>query len=428
MINNGRPVPLLFMTILLLLGTIGPIYSQEDADTQEIQQEQIEIDTGDTVLEDVLEDFDSVWEAISQIYVDIDFDGVDWNALKEQYRPIVESAPDVVAAYRQIEQMVGTLNNYNTFVVPPWFISNEEPADDGSGIELEYAGIGILLQELQSGEVMVLQVFSETPAEKAGVLVGDIIVGVEDWKVSGENPVKQIADRVRGPVDTAVTITFRDPDSAERDIAITRARIDLRPSVEDRFLEGSIGYLRIPMLNAELVNEASKALPRLLSSTALILDLRSVSSGNFEPMIQVAQWFLGPAHMGGFLTRQGPQALPFRMDAIAAYQRPMTVLTNSATYGVAEILAMLLREYRRARIVGRQSQGGFEVSQPAELPSGGWINVTIGRYISPQEELLPFEGLVPDNEVPPTDLATIRSGRDIYLEEAVNVLRNPSRL
>lgn len=403
---------------ILILGIGSPLLGQEIAPEVTIEYP-IEVPG-------VVEDFDAAWQEISDIFYDPEFGPDSWKNLKDEYRPKVSSAANAGEAYELMAEMIGTLANFNTFVVPPWL---RPPETETQGeIELEYGGVGVLLQELQSGEVMVLNVFTETPAESAGVLVGDLVVGVNDWRVVGENPVASIADRVRGPVGTDVTLVLQDPDGLERDVGITRGRIDLRPSVTDDILDGTIGYLRIPMLSEELVQQASLALPRLLSTSGLILDLRSVSSGTVNGLVQIAQWFLGSAHMGGFISREGVQLLPFRSDAIAAYQRPIVVVTNMRTYGIGEILALILREYKRARIVGTQSEGGFDIGKFIDLPSGGLLRVSIARYATPQGIFLPAEGLVPDDAIEPPDLRTIRSGTDVYLEEAITVLRETPRV
>jgi len=381
-------------------------------------------------IDEVIADFDTVVNAITEQYVDSGYGGADWETLVSEYRPRVEAAKDAGEAYEQLAELVGALGNPLTYVVPPWLIPPQpEPADEGedTGIVLEYAGVGILLQQMNTGDVWVVQVFAETPAEKSGVLLGDVIVGVDGWEVPVEDAVSQIASRVRGPVGTDVTLTLRDPDGSDRDITITRDHIDLRPSVEFRKVEGTIGYLRIPALNEELIGEASKALPQLLQTRYLILDLRNVSSGTLEAMTQVAQWFLGAAQIGGFVSRDGAFALPYREDAMAAYQRPMAVLINSGTYGTGEILAKILRDYKRARLVGNTTEGGFHLGQQVDLPSGGELNMTVGLYVTPKSDLLPVDGLVPDDPVEIPDLATIRAGRDVYLENAVEVLRSNVR-
>ena len=411
----------LFSLVLLLLIGVNGVSQDQAAD----QPSAAEIS-----VEEILADFDSLWQAIQNEYVDPGFGGADWEELRGEYRERVETSDGAEVAYEIINELVGELGNQLTFVVPPWLRPEDAPAEEPESgeVELQYAGVGILLQQMQSGDVWVLQVFRETPAESAGVLVGDVITGVEDWRVEGEDAVSEISSRVRGPIGTPVTITFRDPEGAERDITITRGEIDLRPSVEFKTVEGSFGYLRIPALTEELVSEASKALPRLLGTRYLMLDLRNVSSGTIEGMTQVAQWFLGAAQLGGFVSREGGVPLPFRQDAIAAYQRPLAILVNSGTYGIGEMLAKILRDYKRGPVVGNNTQGGFQLGQLVDLPSGAVLHMTVGLFVTPANELLPMDGIDPDKTVEIPDLQTVRSGVDVYIDSAVEMLRSNPRL
>ncbi len=377
---------------------------------------------------DVVKDFDSAWQTIKDSFVDPKTYGVDWDALKTQYRPQVAAAPDAKSAYKLLDEMIGKLKSPNTGVVAPW---DKQAATDAANALaeplLQYGGAGILLQPLQSGDIFVLQVFKGTPAEKAGVLVGDVVTGVDGWRVTGTDAMDEVAKRVRGEVGTKVTLTLKDPAGVERSVDIVRAQIDLRPSVDSRVIQGTIGYIRLPVLSKDLVDEAAKALPSLLSTNGVILDLRSVASGNLDQMVTIAQWFLGAAQMGGFITRQGAQGLSSSPDAVAAYTRPMVVLTNSRTYGIAEMLAFLLRQYKRAGIVGDTTEGSFEIANETTLPSGGLLDVAVARYITNQGVMLPLTGLTPDVKVDPPDLAVLRAGRDPAIEKAVDVLRSNPR-
>jgi carboxyl-terminal processing protease len=377
---------------------------------------------------DVVKDFDAAWQAIKDTFVDPKTYGVDWDALKTPYRAKVAAAPDALSAYKLLTEMVDKLKSPNTGVVPPWAKpAAASPTDALAEPLLQYGGAGILLQPLQSGDVFVLSVFKATPAEKAGVLVGDVISGVDDWRVTGTDAMEQVTKRVRGVVGTKVTLTLKDPAGKERNVDIVRAQIDLTPSVDYRVIDGTIGYMRIPVLSKDLVDAASKDLPQLLSANGLILDLRSVGAGNLDQMVVVAQWFLGAANMGGFVARQGGQALGYSQDAMAAYQRPMVILTNSNTYGIAEVLAFLLRQYKRAGLVGEKSAGTFEIADESPLPSGGVLDVAVARYVTGQGTLLPLDGLTPDVKVDPPDLATLRAGHDVAIEKAVDTLRTNPR-
>jgi len=377
---------------------------------------------------DVVKDFDSAWQTIKDTFVDPKTYGVDWDKMKSDYRPKVAAAADAQAAYKLFDEMIGKLKSPNTGVIAPWDKASATQAADALAEPLlQYGGAGILLQPLTSGDVFVLQVFKGTPAEKAGVLVGDVITGVDGWRVTRADAMEQVTQRVRGVVGTKVTLALKDPAGAERNVDIVRAQIDLRPSVDHRVIAGTIGYIRLPVLSKDLVDEASKALPSLLSTNGLILDLRSVGSGNLDQMVVIAQWFLGAAQMGGFVSREGGQALAFNQDSNAAYVRPMVVLTNSRTYGIGEMLAFLLRQYKRAGIVGETSAGAFEIANESTLPSGGILDVAIARFVASQGAMLPLTGLAPDVKVDPADLATLRAGKDVVIDKAVETLRSSPR-
>ena len=419
--------PVSAVTSLIFLVTAFGLFGQDAGIDPD---EELKTRIAEVSVREVVADFDTVTQSVSQAYVDAGYGGIEWESIVTEYRPRVESSGTADAAYELLEELVDRLGNPLTYVVPPWFRPRQpEPSEDSEegGIQLEYAGVGILLQQMNTGDVWVVQVFRETPAEKSGVLLGDVITGVDEWEVPVEDAVSQIASRVRGPVGTDVTLTLRDPDGVERDVTITRGQIDLRPSVEFRKVDGTIGYLRIPAFTQELVVEASKALPQLLQTRYLILDLRNVSGGGIDSMVQIAQWFLGAAQVGGIVSRDGAFGLPFREDAVAAYQRPIAVLVNSGTYGLGEILATVLRDYKRARLVGNQTQGGFHLDQEVELPSGGVLYMTVGLYVTPKSDLLPVDGIVPDDLVEIPDLATVRDGKDAYIDTAVDVLRNNPR-
>ncbi len=320
----------------------------------------------------VLDDFDAAWGNVAANFYDPEFSGINWDTALASERSKVADAADAIEAYQILKDSIDGLESLVTGILPPWDVPPQDDSEPGE-VLLEYGGVGILLSQTTAGEILALQVFRETPAERSGVLIGDIIVGVDDWRVEGEDAMEAVVSRVRGIVDTVVNLTLRDPDGVERILAVTRAQIDLRASVETRVLDNGTGYIRIPALTTELVEQASRSLPNLLSTRNLILDLRGISSGGIESMTTLAQWFLGAANVGGFLTQGGPQALPFRTDAVAVYQRPMTVLTDGGTSGIPEMLAALLRSYDRAGIVGGQTSGGFEFGRVESLPNGGLV-------------------------------------------------------
>ncbi len=390
-------------------------------------------DTGQDIkypdIETVLQDLDTAYEEIKERFVDPEFGGINLEERRDEYRAYISEAADGETAYKLLGQFVNELQSPNTFIIPPWLSAAVKGAE-GTEPVLEYAGVGMIIREIQGNMVLVLEVFPDAPADRAGVLIGDVIVSVDGWKVEeaepeeGSNLVAMVADRVKGPVGTEVQLTLRDPDGGERELSMPREKIDMRPQIEHRNVSGRIAYLRLPLLSTEWAEEGSKVLPRLLSSTGLILDLRGIQGGSIEGMVRVAQWFLGSADLGGFIARDKRNPISYRQDAIAPYQRPLIVMTDTGTYGVSEILALLITEYRRGKIVGHPTQGGFRVGSFIDLPSGGILHLVVGKYVSPAGNELPDQGLFPHVIVEPPDLATIRSGKDVFLEKAIETIRD----
>jgi len=409
-------------TLIFVIVTAIPLAAQQAPDVSEGPDRPVT----DLTVDDVLDDFDAVWEAVAQNFYNPDFQQIDFAALLDSQRQRVADAGDAMEAYAILQETLDALQSPKTLAVPPWEVP--EPTDEEEGeILLEYGGVGILLGTTVDGDVMALSIFRETPAERAGVLIGDVITRVDDWEVGGDDAIGGVVERVRGVVDTTVNLTLRDPDGVERTVGITRAQIDLRPSVVTEVRPNGTGYIRIPALTKELVDQASRSLPSLLSSRNLVLDLRGVSVGTLESMTTLAQWFLGATNVGGFLTIDGGQGLPYLEDAVAVYQRPMAVLTDSRTSGVPEMLAATLRSYRRAGLVGEKTMGNFEYSHVLELPSGGLVGVAFARFLTPDGRLPSVEGLEPDIPVELPDLATLRAGRDVFLEAAIKALEDSPR-
>ncbi|TVR56930.1 MAG: PDZ domain-containing protein [Spirochaetaceae bacterium] len=372
-------------------------------------------------------DFEVVWQVVSEWYVDGSFGGAPWASLRDEYRTKIQQAPDSETAYELLDELISKLDDPATFVVPPWLVP--EPQEQQAGEpETEYAGVGIMINEIPGTGVIVVGVFREAPAEGAGVLMGDVIVAADGHRFTEDEGSSEVTERVRGPVGTEVTLTLRDPDGEERDVTITRGRIDLRPSVEARTIQRGVGYIRLPALTIDLVEQASRALPSLLSTNGIVLDLRGIGSGTPEAMAVLAQWFLGPAQIGAVATRDEQHPIPHRPDAIAAYRNHLVVITDNRTSGVAEVLAAVLRDHNRAKIVGETTQGGSQIGRMLELPSGALFHIIIATYVTPRGTVLRADGIKPDVELPLPDLSTIRAGRDPFLDRAIEVIMSGGRV
>lgn len=374
--------------------------------------------------EAALRDLDVIWGAVWDEYADPFFNGVDWHRLPDEVRPRIEAAPTLAEAYQALADMVARLGDPSTYLV--------EPDPYYTFYETEYAGIGVLigaassLNEISGGvqfaddEVAVLEVFEGTPAEAAGVLVGDVIVAVDGWNAIGAT-TDEISGRIRGEVGSQVQLTLRAPDGTERTLTITRERVDLRPTVTFRRINDRLAYLRLDTLLAEQVLEAREFLLANADVDHLILDLRGVSSGEPNAMGTVAGWFLGEVDLGAFESRYDRYTLkiPASDVSLPIYHGELTVLVHGGTSGLGEVLALLLAEYGRATVVGLPTAGGFSLTRLVILPSGWGLSLSIARYVSPQGRGVHAEGLTPHVPLDQVTLTDLRAERDPLLNRAI---------
>lgn len=364
--------------------------------------------------------FNAVWQAIRDEYVGPDFKPGQWENLRDTFRPRVLGAPTLEAAYGALAEMVRQLNDRDATLTLPWQRPEQPP--EGEEVQQEYAGIGVVIDMLPTGEAVVVQVLPGSPAERAGLLIGDVIVAVDgQWHVPGEN-LDQLARRIRGPAGSRVRLTLRDAAGVLFHVTVVRQRIDLRLSVQQRWLGGGIAYLRVPAFTGELMGQAARALTELMAASALVLDLRGVGTGGVEEMARLATWLLGPADLGSYVTREGSLPLPVQPEAMAAFLGPLVLLTDGATASVGEVLALVLQEYGRARLVGTPTRGGPPLTRTFELPGGGLLQLPVARYRSPKGHPVPAAGLTPDIPLSPVERRALRERRDLPLERAVEAL------
>lgn len=381
----------------------------------------------------VMRDVDVVWALVWDDYVDPFFNGVSWQRLPDEYGPRIAAAETEADAYRELAAMIDELNDPLTSLLPPF--------DTLTMPEVEYAGVGVAIGsaaslnaladgiEFDADEIAVLEVFEGAPAEEAGVLVGDIILAVDDWEVNGSG-TEEISNRVRGPVGTRVELRLRAPTGEERVVGIVRSRVDLSPqaTVEKRYGAGrTIGYLRLDHFGPSLLNAARERLVDLGEIDVLVVDLRGLwlgDAGNAVPLANLVAWFTDRADLGHFESRRERFTLQRAGDVERIYDGPLVVLVDGGTGGFAEILALVLAESRRATVVGMPTQGGFSLSRAMLLPSGWGLNLSVARYESAKGATLHGEGLTPEVLLEPVQLDQLRTLRDPWWNQLIDWLAN----
>jgi len=263
-----------------------------------------------------------------------------------------------------------------------------------------YSGVGLEVVE-QDGRIVVVTPIDGSPAARAGVMPGDVIVRVDGHPLVDAG-VDDGVDLIRGPLGTDVTITvLREGVDAPLDFTLTRAEVEI-VSARGQLVEPGIGYLRLAQFSDNTGAQLAAALARLVDRnggplSGVVLDLRNNPGGLLDAAVEVSDLFMdgglvvsavGRAERSSFSLDAGPG------DALAG--APLLVLVNEGTASASEIVAGALQDHGRAVIAGHTTFGKGSVQTIMPLSGGTAIKLTTSRYFTPSGRSIQASGIVPD--------------------------------
>ncbi|HXR32039.1 MAG TPA: S41 family peptidase [Solirubrobacterales bacterium] len=265
-----------------------------------------------------------------------------------------------------------------------------------------FSGVGLSVSQVKQG-LRVDRVFPGSPAERAGIEVGELIVSVEGDSIAGESS-RASTEKIKGPEGTEVTLGLRDPrDGRTRELEITRAQISL-PIVTEKVVktEGrKLGYVRLAGFTEGVHAPLREAIEKLQRKgvKGLVLDLRANGGGLLEEAVLTASIFL-PEDEVVVKTEsrtQGDAVYETVGDNLPTL--PTVVLIDGNTASAAEILTAALADNADAEVVGTRSYGKGVFQQEIGLSNGGALKLTIGEYFTPDGvNLARSRGIHPDVE------------------------------
>ena len=301
--------------------------------------------------------------------------------------------------------------------------------DDFSGA---FEGIGATVSR-QDNYVVIVRPLPNTPAERAGLRAGDVILAVDGEDAEGWSVEKAVL-RIRGRRGTPVDLTVRHTDGTEETVTIVRdnilvASVDnappggvLRDGAGDEATD--IGYIRIRNFTARTPDELSEMIEQLEGSGtvgAIIIDVRSNPGGLLTETAETADLFLDGGTILVSVDRSGTEQV-YQADGRTVTSLPIAIIQDEFSASGSEVLAAAIQENGRGIVVGATSFGKGTVNQARALSNGGAVYVSIARWLTPDRNIIEGRGVVPDIEVTLT-ADDIEGDRDLAVYRAIEALR-----
>ena len=292
-----------------------------------------------------------------------------------------------------------------------------------------FQGIGATIAQ-QDNYVVIVRPLPGTPAERAGIQPGDIILEVDGESAEGWSVEKAVL-RIRGRTGTTVELLVRHSDGSEELIPITRDEIlvasvgtappggVLRDSDDNEVTD--LAYIRIRTFTARTPTELRQAIEAAGDVKGLILDVRSNPGGLLVETAETADLFLDGGTILVQVDRDGNEQV-FDAQPGMFTDLPIAILQDEFSASGSELLAAALQENDRAVVVGANSFGKGTVSHARDLSNGGAVYVSIARWLTPDRNLIEGHGVIPDIEVELT-VEDIEERRDVALFRAIDALR-----
>ena len=337
---------------------------------------------------EVPEELKAVWEA--------------WALLAREHvdRSTFDPAEFTDAAIRG---MITALDDTHTH-----YLGSEAFDIQGQDLEGKFEGIGAHVQMGPNGKLVVVSPMAGSPAERAGIRPGDVIIAVDGTSIEGLGLLEAVS-MIRGPRGSPVVLLVKHLGAIDpEEVVVTRGVIPLA-SVLLRTEPGErIAHIRVLDFNANTASILEDTIEQTVSagSEALILDIRNNPGGLLDSAVDVISLFLD----GGLVLYKVDGAgiredLSARRGGVAT-EIPMVVLANQFSASGSEIVVGALQDHERAKFVGATTFGKGSVGILRRLSNGGGMVVTIARFYTPAGRLIEGEGLEPDIEVVSRDAQT----------------------
>jgi len=311
----------------------------------------------------------------------------------------VESVDDKTLLENAIHGMLGGLDPHSSY------LGEEDFADLRTNTSGKFGGLGIEVG-IEDGFIKVVSPIDDTPAQKAGIKAGDLIIKLDNTPVKGIG-LNEAVERMRGKPGSDIQITIlRDGENQPLEFVLQRAEIKIN-SVKQRLFADQYGYVRITQFQENTGADVIKAIQTLMDDapqelSGIVLDLRNNPGGVLDAAVAVSDIFI---EQGLLVYTQGRISnADVRYEATVdtlVPDLPVVVLVNGGSASASEIVAGALQDHKRAVILGSQSFGKGSVQTVLPLNGEHALKLTTARYYTPNGRSIQAQGITPDIEVHP---------------------------
>lgn len=328
----------------------------------------------------------------------------------------VEPVDDKVLLESAIRGMVSGLDPHSSY------LDTDEFKDLQVGTKGEFGGLGIEVG-MEDGFVKVIAPIDDTPAQRAGIMSGDLIVRLDDTPVKGLT-LNEAVKLMRGKPGTTISLTIvREGEEKPIKIDVVRDVIKVT-SVKSRLLEAQFAYIRISQFQSHTTEDMLRAIKKLSGEAdgelkGLILDLRNNPGGVLNAAVSVSDAFLVSGLIVYTEGREDESELRFEAapdDVMAG--APIVVLVNEGSASASEIVAGALQDHNRAVIMGKQTFGKGSVQTIIPINNKSAIKLTTARYFTPSGRSIQAAGIMPDIKLEDVKVSEAEAERVKPLKEA----------
>ncbi len=342
--------------------------------------------------------------------------------IKEEY---VEVVSDTQLLEDAVKGMLSGLDPHSAY------LDSEAFTELRVGTSGEFGGLGIEVS-MEDGFVKVVTPIDDTPAARAGVKAGDLIIRLDETPVKGMS-LNDAVKIMRGKPGTDLSLTIvREGQVGPLEIVVTRAIITVQ-SVKSRLLDPGFGYIRITQFQSHTGEDLIKAISALKKENGsglngLVLDMRNNPGGVLNAAVSVSDAFIKKGLIVYTEGRRKEAELRFNATPTdLANGKPIVVLVNGGSASAAEIVAGALQDHKRAIIMGTQTFGKGSVQTILPMSNGAALKITTARYFTPSGRSIQAEGITPDITLQNVTVAAIEPNVERIKESHLSGhLQNPN--